>query len=82
MTSPLLVPAGLPIVSVDPPAPLLPVAVARSEIPPGCDVGLVGVDLGLVGLVGVDLGAGPEMVKESVKLLGAVEPIKLAATVS
>src|SRR5437660_1396095 len=53
-TSPLLVPAGSPMVRVDPPAPLLPVAVVRSEIPP--PGGGVGVDVG-VG-VGVDVGVG------------------------
>src|SRR5260221_11297733 len=73
MTSPLAVPAGSPMVSdALPPEPLLPMAVARSEIPPpGCCVG-----------VGVGVAVGLVMVKESVKLLGAVEPVKLAETVS
>ena len=54
MTSSLCVPAGSPMVSVDPPAPLLPMAVARSEIPDG-GVG-VGVGVGVDGGVGVGVG--------------------------
>ena len=58
MTSPLVVPAGSPMVSVEPPAPLLPVATARSEIPDG-GVGVgVGVDVGVGVGVGVDVGVG------------------------
>src|SRR5260370_15198228 len=34
ITSPLVVPAGRLMVSVEPPPPLLPMAAARSEIPP------------------------------------------------
>src|SRR6266446_8036337 len=54
MTSPLVVPGGSPMVSVEPPAPLLPMAVARSEIPDG-GVG-VGVGVGVDGGVGVGVG--------------------------
>ncbi len=58
------------MVSVGPPPPLLPMAAARSAIPDG------GVG------VGVGVAVGLVMVKESVKLLGAVEPVKFAETVS
>src|SRR5260370_37543210 len=57
ITSPLVVPAGRLMVSVEPPAPLLPVAATRSEIPPdGGGGGGVGGDVG-VG-VGGATGAG------------------------
>src|SRR5258708_32575026 len=42
MTSPLVVPAGTLMGSVEPPAPLLPVAAARSEIPDGGGGGVGG----------------------------------------
>src|SRR5713101_2696806 len=71
ITSPLCVPAGSPMVSVDPPAPLLPMAAVRSKIPAGGGVG-----------VGVGVAAVLATVKESVKLLGIVEPVKFAETVS
>src|SRR5260370_15490459 len=70
ITSPLVVPAGSPMVSVGPPPLLLPMAAARSAIPDG------GVG------VGVGVAVGLVMVKESVKLLGAVEPVKFSETVS
>ena len=56
---------------VESPWPLLPIAAARSEILP-------------VGGVGVGVGVAVELVivKESVKLLGAVEPVKFAETVN
>src|SRR5260370_37526202 len=59
ITSPLVVPAGRLMVSVEPPAPLLPVAAARSEIPPpgGAGVG-VGGDVGVGVGVGVAAPAG------------------------
>ena len=69
-TSALWVPAGSAMVSVDPPAPLLPMATARSEIPPGCGVGVaveVGVGVGVAVEVGVGVAVGLVMVKESVK---------------
>src|SRR3989442_15761662 len=40
MTSPLIVPAGRLMVSVDATAPLLPLATARRPIPPGGGVGV------------------------------------------
>src|SRR5260370_37678084 len=53
MTSPLCVPAGSPMVSVELPAPLLPAAVVRSEIPPpGCGGG-AGAGVGAVGIAEV-----------------------------
>src|SRR5258708_1971440 len=60
MTSPLCVPAGSPMVSVEPPVPLLPAAVVRSEIPPpGCGVGVgVGVDVEVGVGVGVEVDVG------------------------
>ena len=62
MTSPLVVPAGTLMVSVEAPAPLLPVAAARSEIPAGgVGVGVggdVGVGVGVGGDVGVGVGVG------------------------
>ena len=42
----------------------------------------VGVDVDVPVTVGVGVAVGLAMVKESVKLLGAVEPIKLAEAVS
>jgi len=74
------------MVSVDPPVQLLPWAAARSEIPPpggGVGVGVaVEVGVGVAVEVGVGIAAVLVMVKESVKLLGAVEPIKFAETFS
>src|SRR5437899_1296843 len=51
-TSPCCVPAGSPMVSVDPPVPLLAEAAARSAMlsSPGCGVG--------VGVMGVGVGVG------------------------
>ena len=57
MTSPLVVPAGRLMVSVEPPAPLLPMAAARSEIPDGG----VGVGVGVGGDVGVGVGVGGDV---------------------
>src|SRR6266699_3541142 len=71
ITSPLCVPAGSPMVRIESPGPLLPMAAARSEILPGGGVG-----------VGVGVAVELVMVKESVKLLGTVEPVKFAETVS
>src|SRR5712691_7669193 len=71
MTSPLAVPAGSPMVSAEPPVLLLPMAAARSVTTPGGGVG-----------VGVGVAVELEMVKESLKLLGTVEPVKFAETVS
>src|SRR5258708_28554835 len=45
ITSPLVVPAGSPMVSVEPPASLIPLAAARSDISP--PVGCFGVGDGL-----------------------------------
>src|SRR5258708_35141622 len=60
MTSPLCVPAGSPMVSVELPAPLLPAAVVRSAIPPpGCGVG-VEVGAGVSVDVGGGVGVGVE----------------------
>src|SRR6266851_2390835 len=70
ITSPLVVPAGSPMVSVDPPAPLLPVAAARSVIPAGGGVG-VGVEVG-VG-VGVPRGAGSSAI--SIVILELAPPL-------
>src|SRR5258708_28163857 len=57
ITSPLVVPAGSPMMSVEPPASLLPVAAARSEIPPpgGGGVGVGGVAGAPPGLTAVTI---------------------------
>src|SRR5258706_15915517 len=58
MTTPLLVPAGGQSVRFEPPAPLVPLAAARSVIPPP-----VGVEVG-VGVV-VAVGVGVPVDRES-----------------
>ncbi len=77
MTSPLAVPAGVLMMRVDPPAPLLPVAVARSEIPPvGGGVGVaVGVGVGVAVGVGVGVAAPAGIKAISIVILEIAVPV-------